>query len=228
MKDKIFILLLTLALPVSLAATESNYLIDYHSGHYYEAGKTLRKLAHKNDTQALYYLGKMYVKGYGVVHNMKHGNRLILKSAQLGYEPAQNYLAKYFLHKRDTANALFWYKKAASQGNVDAQLFVGSAYLHGFGITKNISEAKVWLNKAAKNKNALAQYYLASLFIKSKDARNRKKAVEWFILAAKNGNKEAQYRLGMSYYFGEGIKQDRAKAVQWLEKSAHLLDWQLF
>lgn len=93
MKDKIFILLLTLALPVSLAATESNYLIDYHSGHYYEAGKTLRKLAHKNDTQALYYLGKMYVKGYGVVHNMKHGNRLILKSAQLGYEPAQNYLA---------------------------------------------------------------------------------------------------------------------------------------
>lgn len=40
--------------------------------------------------------------------------------------------------------------------------------------------------------------------------------------AAKKGDAEAQYQLGYSYYYGEGVRQNRKEAVYWYTKAAKL------
>ena len=113
----------------TLSFASNDYLMAYRSGHYFKARNTLQTLANKNDKRAKFYLGKMYKKGHGVAKNTKKGDRLITASAKLGFQPAQIYLAKHFLHKKNLLMALVWYKKAARLGHADAQLYCGSACL---------------------------------------------------------------------------------------------------
>ncbi|HVT62698.1 MAG TPA: hypothetical protein VHD33_04335, partial [Legionellaceae bacterium] len=104
-------------------------MADYYSGNYYKASKALQELANHHDKQALFYLGKMYINGYSVAKKQQDGLKLIQESGRLGYEPAQIYMAKYFLNvKNGVSQALEWYKRAAEQGNVEAQVFCGLAY----------------------------------------------------------------------------------------------------
>ena len=40
-----------------------------------------------------------------------------------------------------------WFRKAAEQGNADAQGFIGFAYLKGNGVSKDPTEATRWYRK---------------------------------------------------------------------------------
>jgi len=42
-----------------------------------------------------------------------------------------------------------WYRKAAAQGNVDAQYNLGYLYEHGEGVTRDASAALGWYRSAA-------------------------------------------------------------------------------
>lgn len=37
---------------------------------------------------------------------------------------------------------------------------------------------------------------------------------------AEKGNPDAQYAIGYMYYYGEGVVEDRKKAMQWINKAA--------
>jgi len=50
--------------------------------------------------------------------------------------------------------AVLWYKKAASQGNAEAQFNLGIMYLDGIGVTENSAEALRWIARAAKQKHS--------------------------------------------------------------------------
>ena len=43
-----------------------------------------------------------------------------------------------------------WYKKAAEQGNAEAQCALGECYYQAFGVEKNEKEARKWYKEAAK------------------------------------------------------------------------------
>ena len=43
-----------------------------------------------------------------------------------------------------------WYRKAAEQGQVDAQYNLGSFYRKGWGVPKDYAEAVKWYRKAAE------------------------------------------------------------------------------
>jgi TPR repeat protein len=49
----------------------------------------------------------------------------------------------------DDKEALFWYLKAANQGNATAQISLGSMYGEGRGTTRDNVQAYMWLNLAA-------------------------------------------------------------------------------
>ena len=49
------------------------------------------------------------------------------------------------------AKALYWYEKAAEQGNAWAQFGSGLLYALGEGTAKNASKARYWLQKAAQS-----------------------------------------------------------------------------
>jgi TPR repeat protein len=46
------------------------------------------------------------------------------------------------------------------------------------------------------------------------------KAFQYYGLAAAQGMASAQFNLAISYLKGEGVRQDQAKAVEWLKKAA--------
>jgi len=56
--------------------------------------------------------------------------------------------------------------------------------------------------------------------IKAYEGKNYASAFKEFNTLAQRGHDEAQRRLGMMYYFGDGVKQDYKEAVFWYRKSA--------
>jgi len=79
----------------------------------------------------------------------------------------------------------------ATQGHVDAQVFVGLSYANGWGVDKNIKLAGHWYQKAAKRDNATAQFLLGLHLVSGKDA-DLPKGVMWLNRAANNGDDSAK------------------------------------
>jgi len=69
--------------------------------------------------------------------------------AMAGDASAQTRLADHCLSVGDFAKAVDWYRKAATHGELEAQLSLASCYLAGQGVEKNPLEAARWLRAAA-------------------------------------------------------------------------------
>ena len=54
---------------------------------------------------------------------------------------------------KDEVAAVSWYRKAAEQGNAQAQTNLGWMFAHGLGVSKNRAEAINWYRKAAEQGN---------------------------------------------------------------------------
>jgi TPR repeat protein len=79
----------------------------------------------------------------------------------------------------------------ATQGDTEAQIFVGLSYDNGWGIDKNARLARVWYQKAARKNNTSGQYLLGLHFIQGSTAE-RAKGLMWLQRAADNGDNAAQ------------------------------------
>ena len=55
-----------------------------------------------------------------------------------------------------------WYRKAAEQGNAQAQFSLGGMYFCGEGVPKDDTEAYVWVAVAAANGHEDAEYILSA------------------------------------------------------------------
>ena len=62
---------------------------------------------------------------------------------------------------QDDGEAVTWYRKAAEQGNADAQTNLGFMYATGRGVPQDYSEAVALYRKAAEYGDAQAQFNLA-------------------------------------------------------------------
>ena len=125
--------------------------------------------------------------------------------ANRGDATAQDWLGAYRQRTHDIARAVFWYEKAARQGNVTAQNNLGTLYAKGVGTPKNLSQAAYWYRKAAEQGNATAQNNLGILYHEGQGvAKNDKIAADWLSKAANQGNARAQYNLSELYAQGEG------------------------
>lgn len=85
-----------------------------------------------------------------------------------------------------------------------------------FAVSGWAEEAEPELVQKAEAGDAKAQCALGNYF----KGRNINEAFKWYTKSAEQGNAEGQYSLGNCYDFGEGIKQDKGKAVEWFTKSA--------
>ena len=52
---------------------------------------------------------------------------------------------------QDFKEAAKWFYKGALLGDIDAQLSLGIYYANGYGVSKDLSEAKYWIKKAFAN-----------------------------------------------------------------------------
>jgi hypothetical protein len=69
--------------------------------------------------------------------------------AEAGRATSQTQLADFFLASSDFTNAVIWYRKAADQGHVPAQLSLAGCLMSGRGVAKDASGAARLLRQAA-------------------------------------------------------------------------------
>lgn len=192
----------------------------YRLGNYDKATQQLLAESGKNPV-ADYYLGRIYLYGYGQLKNTQLALRYFTQSAEKGYLPAMQILARYALiHDKNPEQALVWFKKAAAAGDVDAQMYMAAAYLYGIGVKKSADMATRYYIDAAKNGNGVAQYTLAQNFINSKHAANKKLGMLWLNKAVANNNPQAQMLAGEMYLEGKGYEKNPDKGMALLTQAA--------
>ena len=96
---------------------------------------------------------------------------------------------KAALDQYDYATAILLFRKAAGQGNADAQAQLGTMYNIGLGAPQSYTEAAKWYRKAAEQGNADAQVSLGHMYAQGRGVpRDYVLAHMWFSLAAARGN----------------------------------------
>ncbi len=108
------------------------------------------------------------------------------------------------------------YRKAAEQGDADAQFILGVSYESGDGVAQDKAEAVKWFRKAAEQGLARAQYNLGWCYANGDGvARDKAEAVKWCRKAAEQGDAFAQFSLALCYEGGDGVMQSNSVAVDW-------------
>jgi uncharacterized protein len=123
--------------------------------------------------------------------------------------------------KQNLAKARKLFRKAAKQGNAQAQYEIGIAYIDiGYVDSKTTEKGLDWLEKAAEQGIVEAQYRLGKYYQKDIGGfcLGEPIAVGWFKKAAEQGFAEAQLELGM--YYVNRYTSDDILAFEYFEKAA--------
>lgn len=126
------------------------------------------------------------------------------------------------LEQGDYSEAFRLLKPLAEQGNVAAQLNLGTFYYHGRGVTRDTALSAHWFGEAARRGNMHGQYRLGQLYMRGEGVpQDAREGARLYELAAQQGNIHAQTSLGGAYHSGVGgLPVDHARAVHWWEKAA--------
>jgi uncharacterized protein len=121
---------------------------------YTAAIKELKPLAEQGNAEAQALLGEMYGLGRGVPLDVNLAQKWY-KAADQGNAHAQCSLGSMDL-KRDTAQGLRLLKLSAEQGDADAYLILGMAYMNLKQAPPDVVQADMWLRLAAGRGDPLA------------------------------------------------------------------------
>jgi len=125
-----------------------------------------------------------------------------------------------WVRKKDDAEAVRWYRKAAEQDFATAQFNLGDMYERGRGVPQDDVQAVAWYRKAAEQGDAGAQGSLAVCYSRGKGVeRDPVAANAWYRKAAKQGLASALYHLARCYKYGRGVERDLVEAGVWFRKA---------
>lgn len=122
---------------------------------------------------------------------------------------------------RNPESAMIWFRKAADQGYVPAQVEVGKLYAQGLGVPQNYHRAMEWFQLAARlSNNAEANFQIAEGYFRGRGVpQDFGAAVPYYLIAAKKGHPIAQYIIGSMYEAGWGLEQDPIQAWIWYKRA---------
>lgn len=109
----------------------------------------------------------------------------------------------------------------AEQGDVIAQINMGSIYKNGKGVPKDNHKAFNWFKRASDQGDALAQANLGMMYYEGLGVRqDYTLARKLFQKSANQGDSDAQGILGAFYENGIGdVRQNKSIAKEWYGKS---------
>jgi len=183
--------------------------------------------AESGERKAEYLLALVYQEGRLVPRDLAAARKWMLKSAEQGYVPAQTEMGEILIGGRhngaipDYADADRWLRMAATQGDADAQLWLGLGYERGwFGVT-DYREALKWLGKAAEQGQPAAQFCLGQMYEDGESVpESDSLAASWYRKAADHsprylgGVGEAEVQLSYMYRDGR-LPEDNMQAYMW-------------
>jgi len=121
-----------------------------------------------------------------------------------------------FVLSKDYARAVQSFRKAAEDGNADAQFNLGVMYSKGRGVEQDFARAAHWYRKAAEQEDVPAQSMMGFMHLKGQGVpQDYQQALFWYLRAAGHGYAVAQHNLGVMYAKGQGVPQDYQQAVSW-------------
>ncbi len=216
--------------------------ISCAKGNNAELLKWYRKALEEDDRNGAYNLGNIYERGRGVPRDFilaymfyslaaMPGNLALMSMNELEKKmtPAQlteaRRLAGTWAPQHDqgaSQDNTEAYRKAADQGDAEAQWRLGLAYRQGKGVSQDDTEAMKWFRKAAEQGNIKAQCSLGNMYIIGEAVpKDYIEAMKWFRKAAEQGDDVGQYDLGEMYYQGKGVPKDFVQALMWWNLSAN-------
>ena len=105
-------------------------------------------------------------------------------------------------------------RKAAENGDAEAQYNLGLMYNNGDGVQQDYAEALKWYHKAAEQGNADAQYNIGDMYHDGEGvSRDYAEAAKWYHKAAKQGHAGAPVTLLLMYAGDQGVQQGSADAM---------------
>jgi hypothetical protein len=139
-----------------------------------------QKAAEQGESESQYMLGQLYEDG-GYGYNAHDSGGI----ERFGLPKSENAIPKDYLL------AIFWYRKAAEQGNTEAQSHLGRLYEDGTGVPQDYSEAYFWANLAAATGSNSYGGKLSEYLIADRDriaahltrtdlARVQERTTKWF------------------------------------------------
>ena len=121
----------------------------------------------------------------------------------------------------ETAQAIDWIRKAASQQYAPAEFHMGQVYDFGFGVPHDDRHALEWYRKAAEHGSAPGQRAVGDFYRKGRGVpADGTEAARWYRRAADGDDLRAQYQLGQMYFDGTGVTRDYASAYVWFSLAA--------
>lgn len=114
------------------------------------------------------------------------------------------------------------YIKAAEQGDMEAQYYLGLAHFQGIELEQDYTKALDWCLKAAEQGHADAQNLLGLLYFEGLGTqKNYEQGIDWIHKSAQQNNLNAQFSLGFFYQNGQGVQKDYDKSIEWYSKAAN-------
>jgi len=183
-----------------------------------------KALAVEGDAEAIYNMSTRYFFGYASTpKNIPESLRLLRKSAELGFAPAQSALAMVLFSgkdaEKDVAQAIGWGKKAAAQGSPIAQASLALILMNA---PEELADNELLfdvLEKAVAQENVDAKFLLGSLLLEATEDE-RPRGLQLLIDAAEAKHWIAQHDLARIYELGDLLPKDLAKAKALYERSA--------
>jgi Sel1 repeat-containing protein len=121
---------------------------------YADALRDLTPFVKQGNAEAEAIVGKMYLMGLGVLKDPGQANQLFEEAAAQGNADAEFFLgAPAVMRHENIPQGLKMLRLSADQGNQDAQLLLGKAYLQGIGsdLPRESVQADMWLRLAANH-----------------------------------------------------------------------------
>ena len=123
-------------------------------------------------------------------------------------------------NSKDIIRATFLLRKAAKQGNGEAEYLLGMAYYEGLGVSQNWDEARNWLAKSVEHGYPNAMYQLGFMYHYGIGTEpNIMKALELYTNSQDLGYGKAMKMLGKVYHTGELGVSDENRSLHFYEES---------
>lgn len=203
--------------------------VEQRWSHFGDVGLLQKLFAACGDASEQYSLAQHYEDGRGIEKNQVKSREWLERSAEGGY-PAAQYELGYMLYygvgmEKNQARAidLLHSAAAASSRHSSAQYMAGCIFYFGRGIAKNQALGLDLLERAVASGNRQAQTTLGEIYYYGLGMKkNEVKAHQLFQSAVDGGSRDAKlrYLLGLSFYFGRGIEEDKEKGVKYLSFAA--------
>ena len=188
--------------------------------------KGLASKAQSGEPMAQYLLALIYDQGRLLPRDRESSRQWMLKAAEQGYVPAQVGLGEMYLANARTGpvpdypHAERWLRMAATQGDAEAQFWLGAGYERGFFGVIDYREALKWLQMASAQGLPDAQFCVGGMYDAGEGVpESDEKAARWYRRAADHfsdvsGVWEAEVQMDYMYRDGR-LRKDYVEAYMW-------------